>query len=153
MLSNPCLNWQYVSNDLDYWIPRADARNYESSFSIGIRNSCPTSFCRTHASFVVVVTFLYSIFFASAITNKSNFSIILKLNNHRYLSLQNNRYCNQALAMMLEIDTDSEPNSFDQEHFSLCLGWEDTVRKKEKFRHASLTVYLSWNKISCWITN
>ncbi len=55
--------------------------------------------------------------------------------------------------MMLEIYTDSEQNSFDQEHFSLCLESEDTVKKKEKFRHASLIVYLSWNKISYRIMN
>ena len=47
-----------------------------------------------------------------------------------YLSLRNKRYCNQALVMMLEIDTDSEQNLFDLGHFSLCLESEDTVRKK-----------------------
>jgi hypothetical protein len=34
--------------------------------------------------------------------------------------------------MMLEIYIDSEQSSFDQEHFSLCLESEDTVRKKER---------------------
>jgi hypothetical protein len=33
--------------------------------------------------------------------------------------------------MMLEINIDSEQNSFDQEHFLLYLELEDTVRKKE----------------------
>ena len=31
--------------------------------------------------------------------------------------------------MMFEIDIDFEQNSFDQEHSSLCLEWEDTVTK------------------------
>lgn len=175
ILLNPCPNWQSVSNNLDHWIPHANARNDELSVSIGIRSSCLTSFCKTHAWFVVVVTWGCSNFFASAITNKSKFSILWTLNNHsqiffcwkfdlwilcKYLSLRNNRYCNQALVMMLEINTDSEQNFLDQEHFSWCLELEDTVRKKNTkiaiffFRHvASLIVYLSWNKISYRITN
>jgi len=123
---------------------------------MNIQKLRPTSFCRIHASFIVVVTFLCSIFFVSPITKRRNLSVVSAL--AFYLSLQNNRYCNQALAMMLETDTGFEQNSFDQEYFSLCLESEDTIKERKTtisffFRHASLIVYLSWNKISYWIIN
>jgi hypothetical protein len=62
-----------------------------------------------------------------------------------YLSPGNNRYYNQVMAMILETDTRFEQNSFDQEHFSLCLESEDTV----KYRKITISFFFSSCIVDC----